>query len=253
MMKRLLLMLIIFVAANSPVMGAEEQNAVDTIKTTLKKIMPSANPDTIAESVIPGVYEVVYGAQIIYMTGDGKFMFEGDVFDVNKRVNVTEAKRATGRKKVIDSIDEKSLIVFKPEGVETKYTITAFTDIDCGYCRKLHSEMSDYNKRGIEVRYAAFPRSGLQTPSYFKAVSVWCAKDQNKAMNFAKGGAKLEQLQKLAQVDDNKFCKDSIDKHFNLAREIGVTGTPTLMLNNGQVIPGYVPPDRLIKMLDSEK
>lgn len=253
MMNRLIMILLLFFVANVSVSAAKDDKSVDTIKTTLKKIMPSATPDSIAESVIPGVYEIVYGAQIVYMTGDGKFMFEGDVYDVNKRVNVTENKRALGRKKVIDSIDQKSLIVFKPEGIETKHVITAFTDIDCGYCRKLHGEMADYNKKGIEVRYAAFPRSGLQTPSYFKALSVWCAKDQNKAMNFAKGGAKLEQLQKLAQVDNDKYCKESIAKHFNLARDVGVTGTPTLMLDNGQVIPGYVPPDRLIKMLDNGK
>jgi thiol:disulfide interchange protein DsbC len=187
------------------------------------------------------------------MTKDGRYMIEGDVYDVQNRQNLTEAVRTTGRAKALASLDEKQMIVFRPKDKEPKYVITAFTDIDCGYCRKLHSQIKEYNDLGIEVRYASFPRSGLQTPSYFKAVAVWCAKDRNKAMTFAKGGAKLEQLQKLAQVDDSKACTDAIAKQLNTAREAGVTGTPSLFTEDGQMIPGYVPPDRLIKMLNDSK
>ncbi|WP_455222837.1 DsbC family protein [Kaarinaea lacus] len=234
-------------------LAAAADNDIETVNKTLQQLMPSAKPDSIKETPIPGLYEAVYGTQVIYMTKDGRYMIEGDVYDVQKRENLTESVRTTGRAKALASLDEKQMIVFRPKDKETKFVITAFTDIDCGYCRKLHSQIQEYNDLGIEVRYAAFPRSGLQTPSYFKAVAVWCAKDRNKAMTFAKGGAKLEQLQKLAQVENSKPCTDAIAKQLKTAREAGVTGTPSLFTEEGQMIPGYVPPDRLIKMLNDSK
>ncbi|WP_455366806.1 DsbC family protein [Kaarinaea lacus] len=234
-------------------MVAAADNDIEAVSKTLQQLMPSAKPDSIKATPIPGLYEAVYGTQVIYMTKDGKYMIEGDVYDVQKRVNLTEAVRTSGRAKALASLDEKQMIVFQPKDKETKFVITAFTDIDCGYCRKLHSQIKEYNDLGIEIRYAAFPRSGLQTPSYFKAVSVWCAKDRNEAMTIAKGGAKLEQLQKLAQVENNKPCTDAIARQLNTAREAGVTGTPSLFMENGQMIPGYVPPERLIKILNDAK
>jgi thiol:disulfide interchange protein DsbC len=221
----------------------------EQVAKTLQELMPAAKPDAIKPAPIPGLYEAVYGSQVIYVTKDGRFMIEGDVYDVQKRTNLTEAVRTSGRAKALAALDKEQLIVFRPKDKETKFVITAFTDIDCGYCRKLHSEIKQYNDLGIEVRYAAFPRSGLQTPSYFKAVSVWCAKDRNNAMTIAKGGAKLEELEKLAQVENNKTCKDAIARQLNTAREVGVTGTPSLFTESGQIIPGYVPAERLIKML----
>jgi thiol:disulfide interchange protein DsbC len=226
---------------------AEDDKGLATVKAALKAVMPRAQPDSIGESAIPGMYEAVYGAQVIYVSADGRYLMEGDLYDMQKRVNLTEEKRQTGRAKAMDDLNEESMIIFEAKG-ETKYVITAFTDIDCGYCRKLHKEMQDYNDKGIEVRYVSFPRAGLQSPSYLKAVSVWCAADRNKAMTFAKNGAKLEQLQKLEQVDD-KTCKDPIETHMKVAKTIGVSGTPTLVMDNGSVLPGYVPADRLEKIL----
>lgn len=232
---------------------AATDSDIEQVRSTLQTLMPSAKPDKITETPIPGLYEAIYGTQIIYMTRDGKYMIEGDIYDVQKRENLTENVRTSGRKKALATLDKSNMIVFSPKDKETKYVITAFTDIDCGYCRKLHSEIQKYNDLGIEVRYVAFPRSGLQTPSYFKAVAVWCAKDRNKAMTFAKGGAKLEQLQNLEQVKNSKPCTDAISKQLAVAREVGVTGTPSLFMESGQIIPGYVPPDRLIKMLNGGK
>ena len=145
---------------------------------------------------------------------------------------------------------DKKGVVFAPK--EVKHIITAFTDIDCGYCRKMHSEMAEYNKLGIAFHYLSYPRSGVNTPSYSKALSVWCAENPQEAMTFAKGGAKLEQVKEIAQVKD-KDCKNIVLGHMEAAKEVGVTGTPTLVLENGQVIPGYVEPKRLIQMLDQMK
>ena len=225
----------------------QEQQKEAKIEAMLKAYIPNGKPDSIGESVVPGLYEAVYGAQVIYVTSDARYMFEGDVYDVKERKNITEGKRQAGRMKVVDNINKDTYIEFKPKG-ETKYLVTAFTDIDCGYCRKLHKEMSKYNKLGIEIRYASFPRSGPNTKSFYKAVNVWCAKDQQKAMTFAKSGATLEQLNNLEKVDGKK-CDDIIRTQYQTARQIGVTGTPTLVMSDGQVIPGYVPADRLLDIL----
>lgn len=227
-----------------------EDKGLASVKAALKVLMPKAQADSVAKSGLPGIYEAVYGAQVIYISTDGRFMFDGDLYDVQRRVNLTEEKRQGGRVKAMSGIDKDSMIIFSPKG-KVKHTITAFTDIDCGYCRKLHKEMKDYNDMGIEVRYVAYPRAGLNSDSYRKAAAVWCAVDSNKAMNFAKGGAKLEQLQQVKQVKD-ETCKDPIKRHMEVANTIGVTGTPTLVLQDGSVLPGYVPAKRLIQVLENQ-
>jgi len=249
-MKKLLVLIMAAVVAQV-VMAADSD--LDAVKGALKKIMPAATPDSINRTPIDGLYEAIYGNQIIYMTKDGHYMLEGDLYDINQRVNLTERVRQVGRKKVLDGIDEKQMIVFKPENNNPKYVITAFTDIDCGYCRKLHSQIKQYNSLGIEMRYVSFPRSGLNTESYYKAIAVWCAKDRNKAMTIAKGGAPLDQLKTLEQVSDTKPCTQAVVNDFSAARDIGINGTPTLFTEDGQIIPGYVPPDKLLQMLDSSK
>ena len=250
-MKKVLI-LVAFIMVSTQVVYAADAD-IEQVKKTLQMLMPSAKPDRISETPIPGLYEAIYGTQVVYMTKDGRYMIEGDVYDVQKRVNLTESVRTSGRQKALASLDKQNMIVFSPKDQKPKYVITTFTAIDCGYCRKLHAEIQKYNDLGIEVRYAAFPRSGLQTPSYFKAVAVWCAKDRNKAMTFAKGGAKLDQLQSLEQVKNTKPCTDAISKQLTVARDAGVTGTPSMFMESGQIIPGYVPADRLIKMLNDAK
>jgi len=244
--KKSLLTVVVFFGVQHVVFGASTE--IETVKASLKGLI-KVDPDSVKLTPVDGLYEVSYGSKIVYMTSDGNFLIEGDVYDIKKGVNLTENVRQVGRKKVIDSLDEKHEIIFSPKDGKAKYVITAFTDIDCGYCRKLHKEMKQYNDLGIEMRYVAFPRSGPKTESYYKAVAVWCAKDRNKAMTFAKGGAKLEQLKNLEQVSNPKECEDAVNKHLAKAREVGITGTPTLFMESGQVIPGYVPAERLIQML----
>lgn len=250
------LLLVTALLIGQPLLAADAD--MTQVNKLLKTLMPKAQPDSLGPSAMPGLYEAVYGTQIIYISADGKHMIEGDIYSVGKKngrpviANLTERKREVGRVKAVANIDKASLIIFSPEKGKTKHVITTFTDIDCGYCRKFHGQMAQYNKLGIEIRYAAFPRSGLETPSYFKAQAVWCAVDRNKAMNIAKAGAKLEQLQQLQQVED-QACKKIIKKHMAVAREVGVSGTPTLVLENGKVLPGFVAPDKIIKILEGAK
>lgn len=242
---KLLLAITLVLGVSSSALADEKEIALVT--GVLQSIMPNAKPDSVSESVLPGMYEAVFGPQVIYVSKDGRYIFEGDLYDISTRTNLTENKRRDGRAKVVGNLSTDGMIIFTPEN--PKYTITAFTDIDCGYCRKMHKQMAEYNKLGIAFRYLAYPRSGVNTPSYLKALSVWCAKDTQEAMTFAKSGAKLEQIQEVTQVE-GKDCKDTVVNHMSAAREVGVTGTPTLVFDNGQVVPGYVEPQRLIQILD---
>jgi len=145
--------------------------------------------------------------------------------------------------KLIAGLDETKMIVFSPE--EVKYTVTVFTDIDCPYCRKLHDEMEAYNKLGISIRYLAYPRAGVGSKSYDKIVAAWCSKDPKAAITLAKAGKEIKK-----ELED---CNDPVREHMDLVRVLGVTGTPALIFEDGTLVPGYVPAQRLITMLEEKK
>jgi thiol:disulfide interchange protein DsbC len=221
---------------------ASSDDGSDAVRAAVKRIMPNVSPDSVTPAPVPGLYEVIIGAKVLYISKDGKYLIEGDVFDLVKMKNLTETKRTRGRLKAVSNIEEDTMIVFSPEKV--KHSITVFTDIDCGYCRKMHREMDDYMAEGIEIRYLAYPRSGINTPSYFKATGVWCADDRKQALTDAKNGGKV--------IKTKTGCKHPVKDHMAVAEVVGVTGTPTLVFEDGQVIPGYLPAKRLIKFLDSK-
>jgi len=223
---------------SSSVMSSESDE-ISKVREILAKIIPNEKPDTITKSPLSGLYEVVYGPEIMYVTGDGRFLMQGDLVDLESKKNLTEEKRSAGRRKLIASIDPSTMITFAPKK-EIKHVITVFTDLDCPYCRKMHQEIADYTQRGIEIRYLAFPRSGLNTPSYFKAVSVWCSRDRKQALTIAKAGGKI----------DDKTCDNPVRSHMMMGSQVGVTGTPTLVLEDGSVMPGYVPAQQLSALLD---
>lgn len=219
-----------------PILAVAE-DSVD-INKRLAELLPDQKPDSIGLSPIPGYFEVTYGTMIFYISKDGRYMLQGDVVDLSAEKNLTEDKRGQSRLKMLNAVPVENMIVFEPK--QAKHTITVFTDIDCGYCRKMHSEIAQYNQLGIKVRYLAFPRTGIDSPSYDKAVSVWCAKDRNQAMTDAKADKPIEA----------KTCPNPVKQEFEIGKKVGVTGTPTLVLEDGSLMPGYVPPDRLLQMLD---
>lgn len=241
-MKHLNLILLAgLIAALSIPAVADDKLDIDVVKRAVAQVMPSATPDAIVPAPMPNFYEVLIGAQVLYVSKDGKYLLEGDVYDVGARQNLTEARRAVGRLKTVQAIDPASMIIFEPKTVN--YTLTVFTDIDCGYCRKLHSEMQSYLDKGIRIRYLAYPRSGKNTPSYFKAVGVWCAADRKAALTAAKAGGKVEE----------KKCNNPVDAHMAAGEAVGVSGTPTLVLENGVVVPGYVNATQLVQLIEENK
>ena len=154
------------------------------------------------------------------------------------REDITEGAKSEIRKELMVDIDQESQIVFAPE--EPSYELTVFTDIDCGYCRKLHAQVPEYNENGISIRYMAFPRAGIGSRSYEKAVTVWCADDPQQAMTDAKAGEEMAPVQ----------CDNPVAEQYQLGQAMGVSGTPALLTADGQLIPGYVPPSQLRERLE---
>jgi thiol:disulfide interchange protein DsbC len=216
---------------------------VDTnnVVAKLKKAMPQIEVASVAESSIPGLYEVaVVGNGIIYMSEDGNHFVAGDMYRLEDQgvTNVTEKKQEGQRAELIGQLDEKEMIIFPASGKE-KAEITVFTDIDCGFCRQLHAEVKQYNDLGITVRYMAYPRAGYGSNSYNKYVSVWCADDQNAMMTKAK---------QRQQVPAKK-CQNPIQKQYLTGQALGVNSTPNIFLESGQLIRGYVPARELAVQL----
>lgn len=224
------------VAFFSPSSFADEA----AVKKTLSEFMPEGQVKAIKPSEVPGLYEVTVGNDIFYASEDGKYLLQGQLFDAQAKKNLTEAKMAAGRKQALEKLGEQKMIIFKsPAG---KSMVSIFTDIDCGYCRKLHSEIEQYLGQGITIRYMFFPRAGKGSDSYKKAVSVWCAADRNKALTSAKRNENIE----------SKTCDNPVDEHMALGEAFGMNGTPMIVTEKGNILPGYVPAAQLAKVLASE-
>lgn len=214
-----------------------------TIKARLKEGNPKATYGEVRQSPMKGVYEVeVDGGNTLFVSEDGKHFIFGDLYQVKagNLVNVSEQRRAGQRAQVMAAQDPGEMIVFSPKG-EKKAHIYVFTDVDCGYCRKLHNDVPELNKRGIEVRYLAFPRAGLNSVGYRKVATAWCADDPNKTLTALKNRENVPL----------KVCKKNpVAAQYKLGNEaIDVRGTPTIVMEDGTVVPGYLPPETLVKAL----
>ena len=214
----------------------------ELISAKLENILPAdAVIESIEPSVFDGIYKVYYGdLQPIYVSQDGNFFIYGDMYQINSNriINITNEETKSRRVDLLSSIPSNELIIFKSKNEIS--AITVFTDVDCGYCRKLHSQISEYNKVGITVKYAAFPRSGIGTQTFTRMVGAWCADDPKKVMTDLKNDKKLN-------LD---FCDDQpIAKHYVIGQKLGISGTPAIITPAGELIPGYVSPEELLSRL----
>ncbi len=213
---------------------------VENIQKGLAKLLPGSPPDSIEPTPIKGLYQVMVGPQVLYMSGDGKYLLQGTLVDIPGKRNLTEPAEEKAKLAAIKRVGEDKMISFGSK--DAKHTITVFTDIDCPYCAKLHKEMPKYNKAGIRVRYMFFPRAGVGSSSYEKAIAVWCAADRKKALTDAKAGKPIEM----------KKCDNPVLQHMKLGEAMGVRGTPAIVLDDGEMLPGYVPASRLAAYLDKK-
>ena len=214
-----------------------DKSKIETATKNLKMMVPGLTDASVSFAPVPGLYEVVVGTDVLYVTQDGRYLIQGSIIDLETRENLTAPRVAQVAAEAIEALGEENMVIYEPK--ETKHTVTVFTDIDCGYCRKLHSQMDDYLAYGIRIRYLFYPRAGIQSESARKAEAVWCADDRNAAMTIAKTGQKVEM----------KDCDNPVSNHYALGEQMGIRGTPALILEDGEKLPGYVPPDRLNQYL----
>ncbi len=195
---------------------------------------------SVKASPVPGVKEVeLEGGQFLYATDDGRYVIAGDLYELGDDtvVQITEERRGEARKELMADIPETDMIVFRPK--DTRASVTVFTDTDCGYCRRLHTSMADYHAQGIEVRYLAYPRGGIGSETYQDMVSAWCAKDPQDAMTALKNGADIPE----------QSCVNPVAEQYEIGRQIGITGTPSILLADGRLLPGLVDAEQLADIL----
>ena len=212
--------------------------AEEKIRNSLSVLLPGLEPDTVRQSPVPELFEITFGPRIVYITSDGRYLVQGKLVDLETRTEITDERLSQLKQAALESIGADQMISYSPD--KPKHTVSIFTDIDCGFCRQLHAEMEQYNKQGIAVRYLFYPRAGIGSDSYKKAVSVWCADDRQTAMDSAKAGNAVPE----------KSCENPVEAHYELGQEMRVQGTPAIVLADGEVVPGYVPADKLRRALD---
>lgn len=199
--------------------------------------LPGAKAEDVAPSPVPGLYEVTMGGLIAYVSGDGKYLISGNVYELETQRNLTAERRSAARAKALATAAEDQMIVFSP--ASPKMTVTVFTDIDCGFCRRFHNQIAEINKAGVRVRYMMFPRTGPGTESWRKAEAVWCAKDRRDALTRAKRGEDIK----------SKSCSEasSLKTQWSFGEDLGVEGTPAIFTQTGDYIGGFMTPDQLVQ------
>lgn len=239
MVKVAAVLLAVLLGAGAPSTAVAADQAVDPRIALLKLLPAGSKLEDLHPSPVPGLYEFAQGADVSYLTADGKFFLDGNLYDMSTRQNLTEVLRTRARLAMINAVPESQMLIFAPKN--PLYTITVFTDVDCQYCRKLHGDMAELNKLGVKVRYLFYPRTGPDTESWRKAEAVWCAADRNAALTRAKAGGAL---------DTSKSCgPNPVARDYALGQSIGVRGTPAIVTESGEYINGYLPPRDLIEEL----
>ncbi|MCG8325181.1 MAG: DsbC family protein [Thiotrichales bacterium] len=226
---------VLFLAAPA---HAVEDEVRQHIQAGLQEIIPEVRIGSISDTGVPGLYQVTMGADVLYVTGDGRYVLSGELYDIQSRENLTDTTKSLVRKDVLSKIPRSEYIEFAPQ--QTRHTIYVFTDITCGYCRKLHQDVPELNRNGVAVRYLAYPRGGPSSNGSDQLQAVWCSKDRNQAMTDAKAGKETKA----------KSCDNPVASHYELGQTLGVRGTPAIFFEDGRTVPGYFPPAELLSVLD---
>ena len=219
--------------------AAYAQTSETQIRERLLELNPDVVPDRIRPAPVPGLYEVLYGAQVFYITDDGKHLISGgELIDLDNRISLTEVSRAAARAEMLDAYGVDKMLVF-PATVSRRHTIIVVTDIDCPYCQKFHEHMKELNASGIEVHYLLYPRAGVDSDSYHKSVSVWCSSNRRDALTRAK----------RQEPVPPKTCANPVTEHMDLVDRIDIRSTPSIFLPDGVLVRGYRPPAELLTLL----
>lgn len=219
--------------------AADDDSArLDEVRAKVGERFDMIGPEHVNTSPVSGWYTIQKGSIVAYISDDGRYLLQGDLIDLDEQVNLSESVRDQARRELMKSISDDDAIVFAPEDV--KYRVTVFTDVECTFCRRLHSQINDYMARGIAVRYLLYPRNGPSSRSWNTSEQVWCSSDRNNALTQAK----------LDRKFDTSACDASIvARDYELGQEVGLSGTPAIVLDDGTLIGGYMPPDQLVATL----
>ncbi len=216
----------------------------DAVKSALQRVAPGVQIGHVEKAPLPGYYQAMVGGRLVYVSADGRWVMDGKLYDADQRVNVTEDSMRTVRRDALAKLPDSDRIVYAP--AHPKYTVTVFTDLDCGFCRAFHRHIKAFNDEGIAVEYLFWPRTGIKaypsgkpTSSYLKAVSVWCADDRKAAFDAAKAGKDVPQA----------ACTNPVADEYHLGERIGIDGTPTVIAADGTLLGGYMTPKQLLTAL----
>ncbi|WP_018138024.1 MULTISPECIES: DsbC family protein [unclassified Thioalkalivibrio] len=212
--------------------------ATDAIEERMAEVIPNAEIDSIQETGMDGIYEVRYGTEIFYVSGDGKYLLQGNLIDLDTRDNLTQGSLRGVRADMFAEIDDSELVVYSPNG-DTRGVLNVFTDPNCPYCREIHQDIPQYLEAGIKVRYLMFPVLGQNSPEIMDR--IWCADDREDAMDRAKAGDTLD--------DIDGSCGTPQDAHMALGQQLNLRGTPALITEDGQQMSGYQEPEAVIERI----
>lgn len=229
-------------AAAGTTEAVASESALDGIRERVAEMLPGLTATSVAETPVPGLYELVVDGQIYYVSESAEYLLDGSLIELGTRTNLTENRLGGIQTALIEEIGEDNMLIYEPEEPSER-SITIFTDISCGFCRRLHQDIDVLLDAGVRVRYLLFPRAGLGSPGHQALESVWCADDPLAAMTTAKAGGQVPE----------KRCENPIESHVALAERVGLRGTPLIYLDNGERIPGFREPDVLATMVNESE
>ena len=231
------LLLAISLIGSAPVWAADNAE-LEAVRAKINGMFQEIAPENVKKSPVDGWYTVQKGSVVAYVSADGRYLLQGDLIDLDNQVNLSERSRTDARRELMSSVGDDEVILFSPENI--KHSVTVFTDVDCTYCRKLHSEIDEYLAQGIQVRYMLYPRGGPSSRSWNTSEDVWCANDRNGALT----AAKMDR-----DFSTQKCDASAISKHYILGQNIGLSGTPAIVFDDGTLVSGYLPPATLASRL----
>lgn len=214
---------------------------LEQVRQKVGEMFDMIDPEDVSTSPVDGWYMIHKGSVVVYISADGRYLLQGDLVDLDSQVNLSEKARSESRRDLLAGVTDEQTILFSPE--EVKYSVSVFTDVDCTYCRRLHSQIDQYLAHGIQVRYLMYPRNGPASPTWNTAEDVWCASDRQNALTMAK----LDR-----DFPTNKCDASIVQDHYVMGRDVGLNGTPAIVLEDGTLIGGYLSPEQLVATLEDK-
>ena len=223
-----------------PVAAQQADDGLEQVRVKVGEMFDMIDAKDVNPSPVDGWYTIQKGSVVAYISSNGRYLLQGDLIDLEQNVNMSEAVRNDARRELMSTVKDEDVILFSP--AKKKYSVSVFTDVECTYCRRLHGQIDEDLAHGIEVRYLMYPRNGPTSRAWSTAEEVWCSNDRNSALTAAKSDRKFASTNCDASV---------VQEQYDMGQDIGLSGTPAIVLDDGSLISGYLPPDQLKAKLDA--